>query len=87
MKQPKYPPQIAQAFKFSPGNWLPECPVRLTVKIPTHDRKLVPYMRWLRKNDSTYRPDDPDKAFAALMNRWWVYFGTIPPDKIIAGLK
>src|SRR5690349_5320890 len=30
--------------------WLPDCPARVTVRIPAHDRKLVRYVPWLRKH-------------------------------------
>jgi hypothetical protein len=54
--------------------------MRLTVRIPSYDRKLAHDLSWLQKHPSEYLPD-ANRAFAP-MKRWWIYFGTIAPDRI-----
>jgi hypothetical protein len=57
---------------------------RLTVRIGTHDRKLVRYLPWLRKNPWDGSPDlDDDLTQGRVSAANWIYFGTITPDKII----
>ena len=46
--------------------------------------KLVRYLPWLRRHPFNGMPEVSD-AFEA-MHRWWIYFGTIPPEKITEGL-
>jgi hypothetical protein len=53
-------------------------PVRLTVRIPTHDRKLFEHRPWLRKH---YRPGMPHHDSCFLPH--WIYFGVIPTSKIV----
>jgi hypothetical protein len=56
---------------------------RLTLRIPSHDRKLVRYMSWARKHAIEEKLDNPlFKTRFAQAN--WIYLGIIAPDKIIA---
>jgi hypothetical protein len=58
--------------------------VRLSVRIPSHDRNLKKYRPWLRKH---WRPGmpDPDDSYMdyTRADACWVYFREIPPSKII----
>ena len=62
--------------------------VKLTVDLPSDDPKLFRYMPWLREKLWDSAPD-PKEALAEFPNPdlWWLYFGTIPPLRIIAGLR
>ena len=53
--------------------------VRLTVRIPTHDRKLFKYRPWLLKHRRPGMPDPYDGLFLP----HWIYFDMIPPSKIV----
>ena len=56
---------------------------RLTIRIPSHDRKLFRYVSWARKHDIEEKLENSlfETRFAQAN---WIYFGTITPDKIIA---
>jgi hypothetical protein len=55
--------------------------VRLTLRIPSHDRKLIRYMSWKRRHASDLIVARHTARFAQAN---WIYFGTLTPDKIIA---
>jgi hypothetical protein len=56
--------------------------VRLTVRIPSHDRRLFRYRPWLRKH---WRPGMPEHKWTGYGggDAHWIYFGEIPPSKIV----
>ena len=58
---------------------------RFMIRLPSSDRKLKQYGRWHHFN--RHQVDglpDPDNIFARrAMASWWLYFGDIPPSKII----
>lgn len=58
---------------------------RFTLKIPTHDRNLLQYERWLRgalrRNMDVPHPDNP--VLRRALKTWWLHFGDIPPSKIV----
>jgi len=54
--------------------------------LPSHDHNLKQYGRWLRANihrnpDALPYPGDP--LLQRALKTWWLYFGDIPPSKII----
>ena len=59
---------------------------RLTLRLPSHDRKLKQYGRWLRANhhriDGLPDPDEDYLLLRRVTTEWWLYFGDIPPSKI-----
>jgi len=59
--------------------------VRLSVRIPSHDRRLERYVPWLRTH---WRPGMPDPYDSILghngMQAHWIYHGEIPPSNICA---
>jgi hypothetical protein len=66
-------------------HWLPvgngRNVMRFTVRIGSHDRKLVRYEPWLRRQKLTAGHDtDCGRAIVA---SWWMYFGVIHPSRII----
>jgi hypothetical protein len=61
--------------------WLVGGTARVTVRIPTHDRKLARYIPWLKKHGAP--GVDPEMASATIARHWWVYFGSIPRDQIV----
>jgi hypothetical protein len=80
--------EIFERIGERPGRWLKygtdEPLTRLTVRIGTHDRKLVRYLPWLRKHDWNGRPDPNDALMRSRVPAAnWIYFGTIAPDKIV----
>jgi hypothetical protein len=62
--------------------------IRLTVSLEPNSSRLAHYLTWL---DRECRKDgfDPVRARSRLVleiaEQWWIYFGTIPPSKIIDG--
>jgi len=62
--------------------WLPAATVRLSVRIPSHDRKLVQYVPWLRKHPWEDCPDIDDEIVRVGMKDFWIYFGVITPDRL-----
>ena len=58
--------------------------VRLTVRIPSHDRRLVRYRPWLRKHWRPGMPHPEDKCMDfTKADAHWIYIGEIPPSKIV----
>jgi hypothetical protein len=59
--------------------------VRLSIHVPSHDRRLERYRAWLRKHwrPGMPHPDDTCMDFAH-MDAHWIYFGEIPPSSIVA---
>ena len=65
------------------GN-LADIPVaRFKVRIPSHDRKLVRWGAWSRKHPWSGMPDLDDSLFKRAIKSDWIYFGEIPPPKLI----
>lgn len=70
---------------------------RLSVRLEPNNKRLMAYWPWLQKHDlpaaacvNRWRAEAqlglserPDQNVPA----WFVYFGTIPPDKIVDGLE
>jgi hypothetical protein len=60
---------------------------RFTLRLPSHDRKLKQYGRWLRANhhriDGLPDPDDDHPHVRRVMTEWWLYFGDIPPSALV----
>jgi hypothetical protein len=61
--------------------------VRITVRLPTSDKRLVQYERWLLNNLSGERAEDLISTFDAqpcggVWRLWYCYFGTIPRERI-----
>ena len=60
---------------------------RFTIRLPSHDRKLKLYGLWLRANyhriDGLPDPDSDNLFVRRAMTEWWLYFGDIPPSKIV----
>jgi hypothetical protein len=56
---------------------------RITLAIPSHDRRLVNHYKWLRKHAphiiDLLRMCDCPCDHIAQMRRAWCYFGTVPP--------
>jgi hypothetical protein len=57
--------------------------VRFTVRLPSSDRKLKRYRPWLRRHLFDGCPDPDDDFSVGNLDTWWIYFGAIPPSKII----
>ena len=61
--------------------------VRFTIRLPSHDRKLQLYGLWRRANyhriDGLPDPDSDNLFVRRAMTEWWLYFGDIPPSKIV----
>ena len=59
--------------------------VRMTIKLPSSDRALKPWLSWARKK---CEPGYADRLIAAAgggnrkAKTWWLYFGRISPDCI-----
>jgi len=76
---------IASGNEDNDGHWFGRGKplARLTLRIPSHDRKLVRYVSWARKHAIEEKLENPlFKTRFAQAN--WIYFGIITPDKIIA---
>jgi hypothetical protein len=58
--------------------------VRITIKIPTTDRALFHWPRWGRKRLDPDWYDTLNRTGSRKANSWWIYFGTIPPDRFLA---
>ena len=60
---------------------------RFTFRLPSHDRKLKLYGLWRRANyhriDGLPDPDGDNVIVRRAMTEWWLYFGDIPPSKIV----
>ncbi|HET9537921.1 MAG TPA: hypothetical protein VFP43_21670 [Mesorhizobium sp.] len=60
---------------------------RFTIRLTSHDRKLKLYGLWLRANyhriDGLPDPDSDNVIVRRAMTEWWLYFGDIPPSKIV----
>lgn len=63
---------------------LPQATVCLSVRIGSHDRKLVHYFTWFRKHH-------PENYLAVInapitahtgMSKYWIYLGNVPPSKL-----
>jgi hypothetical protein len=58
---------------------------RLSIRIPSHDRKLFKYHLWLRKHSRPGMPYPYDEVMLHNgMTAHWIYFGEIPPSAIVA---
>ncbi|SHG79106.1 hypothetical protein [Bradyrhizobium erythrophlei] len=59
--------------------------VRLSVRIPSHDRRLERYMPWLRKHWRPGMPNPYDSFWRRnVMEAHWIYDGEIAPSSICA---
>lgn len=56
--------------------------VRITVRIPSNDRKLAPWLKWSRRRlDPAWLKDLHSAAGGGRQPRtWYLYFGIIPPS-------
>jgi hypothetical protein len=57
--------------------------VRLAVRIPGQNRRLVRYRPWLRKHWRHGMPDPDARFMKYTPDTHWIYFGEIPPSAII----
>jgi len=51
---------------------------RLMVNLPPNNKRLAHYLTWLQKRHPDHEPYLPPSA----RDHWWIYFGTIPLDRI-----
>lgn len=58
--------------------------VRITVVVPTTDRKLVRWRKWSRKHCEPKTYDLLTKANGHKHDTWWIYFGLIEPSRFRA---
>jgi hypothetical protein len=66
--------------------WLPNATARFQVRVPSHDRKLVHYVSWLkRQKPCEGMPDIEDELISVGTRDFWVYFGTISPSALTLG--
>ena len=54
----------------------PDC--RITLAVPSHDRRLVHWPKWLRKHGEHAMIDMLKRDFATIWQSNWCYFGTVP---------
>jgi hypothetical protein len=67
----------------SEGAWHPNKKVvRITVVIPSTDRRLVRWLKWGRKHCEPGLYDALSEG--NLHKTWWLYFGTVAPDQFRA---
>jgi hypothetical protein len=66
------------------GSCLNKRAVRITVRIPTHDRKLKHWPAWGRKRLARWWYAALDEAGGGKSESWYLYFGTIPPSAFLA---
>ena len=58
-------------------------PARLTVRLEANSKRLVPYVEWLRKHHPNFKAAMRDATMTGIaFDRWYVYRGTISPNKI-----
>lgn len=55
--------------------------VRITVLIPSSDRKLVRWMKWGRKHCNPNMFDGLNRSGGGKCKSWYIYFGAIMPDQ------
>ena len=55
--------------------------VRITVSIPSSDRKLVPWMKWGRKNCNPDMFDRLNRSGGGKCKSWYIYFSAVKPDQ------
>jgi hypothetical protein len=79
-----------------PVVWLTTAPdewngVRLTVRLEANSARLKQWAPWARRNglnvDELAIEATLQGHTALSVEQWFVYFGTIPPTRIIAGLR
>ena len=56
--------------------------VRMAVRIPGHNRRLVRYRPWLRMHWRHGMPDPDTRFMKYTPDTHWIYFGEIPPSAI-----
>lgn len=61
--------------------WILDRPLRVTVRIGSHDNKLARYADWLRRTP-LWEGKPASLPFEA-MQAWWIYRGVIVPAKIV----
>jgi hypothetical protein len=54
-----------------------------TVRLSSVDRKLKQYGLWLRSHRFDGGPDLDNPLLRRPLDMWWIYFGPIPPSKIV----
>jgi hypothetical protein len=57
--------------------------VRLTIRIPRNDRKLIKWVKWAKKRLDSEFYQQLDRDGGQRSNRWFLYWGTIPPVWIV----
>jgi hypothetical protein len=57
--------------------------VRLAIRIPSQNRRLVRYRPWLRKHRRPGMPDPNARYMNYTPDTHWIYFGQIPPSWIV----
>jgi hypothetical protein len=55
--------------------------VRITVSIPSSDRKLVSWMKWGRKHCNPDMFDRLNRSGGGKCKSWYIYFSTVKPDQ------
>jgi hypothetical protein len=55
---------------------------RLTVNLQPNSRFLRHYKTWLQGRYWEGCPDPSDSFGRSVIEKWWIYFGVIPPSKI-----
>jgi hypothetical protein len=55
--------------------------VRVTVVIPSADKRLVRWEKWVRKHSSDRIVEVANKTWIGWRS-FWVYFGSVPPERI-----
>ena len=55
--------------------------VRITVSIPSSDRKLVPWMKWGRKHCNPDMFAGLNRSGGGKCKSWYIYFGAVKPDQ------
>jgi hypothetical protein len=58
--------------------------VRISVKIPANDQRLVYWPKWAKKRVHPVFYDVLAKTGGNMENTWWLYWGIIPPSWFVA---
>jgi hypothetical protein len=76
--------RVALKSGASVNEWLGRGPTaRFTVRIGSHDRRLVRYEHWLRAQKSWDRTFTIPPKLKTICASFWMYFGVIPPERFV----